>query len=175
MRKQANRVIIAGSVAGALAVGVLGGAAIAGRQGAEVSLTAGAGTTNSATANGAGLGTEKAAGGKAGNAARPGWRALKRRGLGVHGEATVKKKDGFAVRTWQRGDVTGAAAGSLTVKSADGTSWTWKIDGDTRIRKDGKKVDAAALTTGDTVFVAGARTGDTRTSVAVVAPKKAND
>ncbi|GAA4577377.1 hypothetical protein [Planotetraspora kaengkrachanensis] len=166
MRKQANRFIIAGSVAGALAVGVLGGAAIADRQGADVSLTAGGEGT-------AALKTAKEE--KDGKPARAGWRALKRRGLGVHGEATVKKKDGFVVRAWQRGDVTGAAAGSVTVKSADGTSWTWKVDGDTRVRKDGKKTEASALTTGDTVFVAGTRTGDSRTSVAVVAPKKAND
>ncbi|MFD0732435.1 hypothetical protein [Planotetraspora mira] len=167
MRKQANRVIIAGSVAGALAVGVLGGVAIAGQQAAGVSLTAGGGTAKTAP--------DKAMEGKAKGVARPGWRALKRKGLGVHGEATVKKKDGFVVRTWQRGDVTGAVAGSVTVKSADGTSWTWKVGDGTRVRKDGKKVDAAELTTGDTVFVAGTRAGDTRTSVVVVAPKKAND
>ncbi|GII42481.1 DUF5666 domain-containing protein [Planotetraspora phitsanulokensis] len=170
MRKQANRFIIAGSVAGALAVGVLGGAAIADRQGTDVSLTAGG-----EQAGGKGAAVLTAMDGKTGKAARPGWRALKRRGLGVHGEATVKKKDGFVVRVWQRGDVTGAAAGTVTVKSADGTSWTWKVDGDTRVRKDGKKAEASALAAGDTVFVAGTRTGDTRTSIAVVAPKKAND
>jgi hypothetical protein len=168
MNKQANRVIVAGSVAGALALGVLGGTAIAERQGTEVSLSAGTSAKTQTTQSGDGTGAAKA---KA--AARPRWLALARRG-GVHGEATVRAKGGFAVRAWQRGDITSVSSGSIAVKSADGTSWTWKLDGGTRVRKAGQKADAAKPATGDKVLVAGTRTGDTRTAVIVNAPKKAN-
>ena len=92
---------------------------------------------------------------------------------GVHGEATVRGRDDtFHVRTWQRGEVTGRSGASLTVRSADGVSWTWTTTGSTRVRKDGAKATLDALATGDQVVVAGKREGGTRTAGTVVVPRK---
>lgn len=90
---------------------------------------------------------------------------------GVHGEATVRRKDGFHLATWQRGKITTVSATGLTVRSADGVSWTWTTNGDTRVRKDGEKSELKALANGDQVLVAGQRAGTTRTARLVRVPK----
>jgi hypothetical protein len=95
-----------------------------------------------------------------------------RRVRGVHGEATVRRKDGFHLADWQRGKITGVSGTTLTVKSVDGTSWTWTTSSATRVRKDGGKSTVSALTSGDQVFVLGERSGTTRTAKFVREPKK---
>lgn len=90
---------------------------------------------------------------------------------GVHGEATVKRKDGFHLATWQRGKITSVSATGLTVRSADGVSWTWTANDKTRVRKDGDKSALKALANGDQVLVAGERSGQTRTARFVRVPK----
>ncbi|MDL4816981.1 DUF5666 domain-containing protein [Actinomadura opuntiae] len=97
-----------------------------------------------------------------------------RRVRGVHGEATVRRKDGFHLADWQRGKITGISGTALTVRSADGATWTWTTNSDTRVRKDGGKSTLSALTTGAQVFVLGERSGDTRTAKLVREPKKKN-
>ncbi len=91
---------------------------------------------------------------------------------GVHGEATVKRKDGFHLATWQRGKITSVSATGLTVRSEDGASWTWTTDGKTRVRKDGDKASLKNLAAGDQVLVAGERSGATRTARLVREPRK---
>ncbi|MBW8481927.1 hypothetical protein [Actinomadura parmotrematis] len=91
---------------------------------------------------------------------------------GVHGEATVQRKDGFHLLAWQRGQITGKSGALVTVRSADGVTWQWTTSGTTRVRKDRAKSTVAALANGDTVVVAGDRTGDTRTARVVRVPKK---
>ncbi|WP_067487862.1 hypothetical protein [Actinomadura hibisca] len=92
---------------------------------------------------------------------------------GVHGEATVKAKDGkFTLRTWQRGQLTAKSGATLTVKSEDGVTWQWTTDAKTRVGKKGAKSSVAALATGDRVIVVGQRDGNTRTAKLVRAPKK---
>lgn len=98
--------------------------------------------------------------------------AALRRVRGVHGEATVRGKDGFHLADWQRGKITGISGTTLTVRSADGATWTWTTNGDTRVRKDGGKSTLSALTSGAQVFVLGERSGDTRTAKFVRQPKK---
>lgn len=95
---------------------------------------------------------------------------------GVHGEATVKAKNNtFKLVDWQRGQVTGKTGTTVTVKSADGVSWTWTVDAKTRVMKARAKSNLGALANGDQVVVFGARSGDTRTAAAVRDPqKKAN-
>ncbi len=83
---------------------------------------------------------------------------------GVHGEATLQRKDGFHVAAWQHGQVTSASATGVTVRSADGVSWTWTVNTDTRVRKGGEKADLKDLAKDDKVLVAGERSGDTRTA-----------
>ncbi|QKW32890.1 hypothetical protein HUT06_01600 [Actinomadura sp. NAK00032] len=90
---------------------------------------------------------------------------------GVHGEATVKRKDGFHLATWQRGKITSVSSGGVTVRSEDGVSWTWAANGDTRVRKDGEKSALKALANGDQVLVAGERSGSTRTARLIRVPK----
>lgn len=70
-----------------------------------------------------------------------------------HGERTV----GTRIRTGQTGKVTAVSSGSLTVRSADGTTWTWARTARTH-------VTGHAVRVGDTVMVGGVRTGSTRTA-----------
>lgn len=88
-------------------------------------------------------------------------------GDAVHGETTVKDPDSgeWVVRVWQRGTVEATDGDRVTVKSEDGASWTWTVGPDTPVRVDGASgTGAEALTKGDTVYVAGSRSGDTYTA-----------
>ncbi|MEV7320764.1 hypothetical protein [Streptomyces sp. NPDC093970] len=73
-------------------------------------------------------------------------------GLGVHGEATVKDPDTgkYVVRVWQRGTVQKVAGDQVTVKSDDGTSWTWTVGSGVKVRGDSDtlKKDAKAFVVG---------------------------
>ncbi|WP_157429660.1 hypothetical protein [Actinomadura oligospora] len=92
---------------------------------------------------------------------------------GVHGEATVKAKDNtFKVVGWQRGQVTAKTGTTLTVKSADGVTWTWTVDAKTRVVKARAKSTLNAVANGDEVVVFGDRSGETRTAKAVRDPQK---
>ena len=87
--------------------------------------------------------------------ARPG-------GLGriVRGDATLLKKDGTTMTVhFERGDITAASASSVTVKSADGVSTTFAIGSDTRVRSQGKAIEAGSLKTGDHVLAVGTASG----------------
>ncbi|MFR9799782.1 hypothetical protein ACL02U_28380 [Streptomyces sp. MS06] len=95
-------------------------------------------------------------------------------GAGVHGEATVRDRDSGAwvVRTWQRGTVTKVAGDQVTVRSDDGTSWTWTVAADTPVRGGGKGTDrsgADALPRAEAVLLVGTRADDgTRTATLVL-------
>ncbi|WP_143098874.1 hypothetical protein [Streptomyces sp. yr375] len=95
-------------------------------------------------------------------------------GLGgdaVHGEATVKDRDtgDWVVRVWQRGTVEKVNDDHVTVKSEDGVSWTWTVGSGTSVFSDGTSGSGpGALKKGETVFVAGSRSGDTNTAERVV-------
>ncbi|MFB4304694.1 DUF5666 domain-containing protein [Actinomadura sp. GTD37] len=91
---------------------------------------------------------------------------------GVHGEATVQRKDGFHLAAWQRGEITSVSATGVTVRSADGVSWTWTADGKTRVRKDREKSALKNLANGDQVVVAGERSGNTRTARLIRVPER---
>ncbi|WP_131741420.1 DUF5666 domain-containing protein [Actinomadura roseirufa] len=95
-----------------------------------------------------------------------------RGGQGVHGEATLQRDKGFYLAGWQRGQITGRSGATLTVRSADGVTWTWTTDANTVVRKQGEKSTVSALANGDEVIVAGERSGNTRTAKFVHAPKK---
>jgi hypothetical protein len=96
-----------------------------------------------------------------------------RHGLrGVHGTATVRIKDGgFTDVAWQRGQVTAASGGNLTVRSADGTTWRWGTNSNTKVRRHGEKASVSQLAAGDRIFVIGTVDGSTRTTRAAVVPK----
>ncbi|MFH9550207.1 hypothetical protein [Streptomyces sp. NPDC017435] len=88
-------------------------------------------------------------------------------GDAAHGEATVKDPGtgDWVVRVWQRGTVQKADDDRITVRSEDGASWTWTVGPDTSVSADGASGSGAgALKKGDTVYVAGTRSGDTNTA-----------
>jgi hypothetical protein len=103
---------------------------------------------------------------------RPMNRRIPRRVRGVHGQATVRTKKGFVEVVWQRGQLTAKSGDTLTVRSLDGTTWQWKTDGTTKVRKDARRSGVTALATDDFVFVVGREDGDARTAKRVLVPRK---
>ncbi|MGR3874525.1 hypothetical protein ACUXZZ_38955 [Streptomyces graminifolii] len=83
-------------------------------------------------------------------------------GAAVHGEATVKDNatGKWVVRIWQRGTVTKVDGDQVTVKSDDGTSWTWTVPSGITAKGNGtlKKGTTASLT--GTRSDSGTRTAD---------------
>jgi hypothetical protein len=91
---------------------------------------------------------------------------------GIHGTATVRIKDGgFTQVAWQRGQVTAVSGGTVTVRSADGTTWQWTTTSDTPVRRHGDKATVSQLAANDRVVVIGTVSGSTRTARAAVVPK----
>jgi hypothetical protein len=67
----------------------------------------------------------------------------------LRGDATVLKRDGSTATVhFERGEITAASPTSVTIKGADGTSTTFAITADTRIRSQGHRVTADALKVG---------------------------
>lgn len=98
-------------------------------------------------------------------------RALRR--AGVHGEASIRTKKGFVQIAWQRGRLTGRSGNTLTVRSLDGTVWSWTTDGKTRVRENGRKSTVANLATNDFVVIAGQTAGGNKHMARVViVPKR---
>jgi len=139
---------------------VLGGAALTG-----VAMAASASPNPSAT--GASPGASSAAGGHVGHDG--GLRALGNRVL--HGEFTVKTKNGVKVYDTEIGVITAVTPTSVEVKATDGFTQTWTLDSSTHVRVDGTKSTIADLKTGQTVRLLGPSSGGTATAqVAVVRP-----
>jgi hypothetical protein len=89
----------------------------------------------------------------------------------LHGDITVKTKDGTKTIAVQRGTVTAVSATSLSVKSTDGFTETWVLNSKTKVRVDGRSSSASSLKTGEELGVAGGMTGNTSTARLVVVPK----
>ncbi|HEX6469117.1 MAG TPA: DUF5666 domain-containing protein, partial [Streptosporangiaceae bacterium] len=89
----------------------------------------------------------------------------------LYGETVAKADDGsIKAFDWQNGQVTGVSGSSVTVRSSDGTTWTWTLTGDTLVRKNKKDGSASDIAAGDKVAIAGARSGGTRTAARVMDP-----
>ena len=90
----------------------------------------------------------------------------------LHGERVVKDKDDTIITVdVQRGTVTAVSESSMTVRSSDGTTWTWTLNSDTKVRgADLKKEAVSSIKVGNTVGVAGQRIADTRTARAIGDP-----
>ncbi|GAA2474247.1 hypothetical protein GCM10010276_06810 [Streptomyces longisporus] len=93
-------------------------------------------------------------------------------GMGVHGETTVKDQDTgkWVVRIWQRGTVEKVDGDQVTLKSDDGVRWTWTVNSDTTVFRDGTKGSGAGgLKKGETALLAGTRSADgTRTATRAI-------
>lgn len=96
--------------------------------------------------------------------------ALKRNVL--HGDFTVRTKQGDKLVAVQRGTVQSVDATSITVKSADGVTQTWARDSQLRVVKNRAKADASAITVGAEIGIAGVKNGETRQARLVVIPAK---
>jgi hypothetical protein len=90
----------------------------------------------------------------------------------LHGEAVVQTDEGTKTVVAQRGTVTAIDATSVTVKSTDGFTLTWKIGSPIRVIANRAKADLSAITVGAEVGVAGAKDGDTPVARLLVVPKK---
>jgi hypothetical protein len=84
-------------------------------------------------------------------------RRLRRMALlgGIHGQVTFKAKTGFTTFAFERGSVQSVRGSALTVRAADGTTWTWHLVKDSVVRESGRKVAASKLAVGEQVLVAG--------------------
>jgi hypothetical protein len=158
---------VAWATAGALGATVLTGIAFAGTSGAQPATSAAV-----QTHDGRGPGGE---GGPGGRGHGPGdGRFL---GRVMHGEVVVENKDGDAVTVAiQNGEVTAVDADSVTVKSADGFTKTWKLTADTKVREGREDAAIADISVGDTVHVGSGDTGSTDTAARVgIRPADAPD
>ncbi|MFJ4286012.1 DUF5666 domain-containing protein [Paenarthrobacter nicotinovorans] len=106
------------------------------------------------------------------------------RGQGIHGEHVLKQPDGsFRTVVTQAGTIESVSGSDITVKSEDGFTQRYTINGDTKISKvpadaaqlrNGKgkptlpSATAAELKTGDTVRISGTKAGDAVTADRIV-------
>lgn len=74
---------------------------------------------------------------------------------GIHGQVTFKAKSGFRTFAFERGSVQSVSGSTMTVRAADGTTWTWHLVKGSVVRQAGSKVAAGKLSAGEQVLVAG--------------------
>lgn len=87
-------------------------------------------------------------------------------GMGIHGEfVTAAPNGGYQTIATQRGEVTAVTSTSLTVKSADGFSRTYRVDDNTLVNAGNNGI--ADVQTGDTVSVMAIVTDGTAAAVDV--------
>ena len=97
----------------------------------------------------------------------------------LHGEGVVKNPDGtFQAVLEQRGTVESVSDSAITVKSEDGFSQAYAVNGDTRITVIPKAADGkrdkpadgtiADIAAGDTVRIAGVKDGDRAAATRIV-------
>lgn len=89
----------------------------------------------------------------------------------LHGEATVETKDGVKTVDVQRGTITAIDGKTVTVKSTDGFTLTWTLDGQTHIVQHKAAVQPSALKVGGEIGVAGTKDGGTTTAKLIVIPE----
>jgi hypothetical protein len=98
-------------------------------------------------------------------------RVLLRKGT-LHGEAVVRTRDGGTKTVLvQRGEVTAIDGDSMTVKSTDGYTMTWRFGDDLRVVERRSTVQPEQVKVGSTVGVAGTKDGDAGVARLVVLPR----
>jgi hypothetical protein len=96
----------------------------------------------------------------------------------VHGEVVLTTKQGMQNVDFQRGAVASAGDASVTVTDASGTSETWTIDANTRVRERGQgaatpqgsapNANSPQLSSGENVVVVGTKADGTLTARVVL-------
>lgn len=97
---------------------------------------------------------------------------LDKLGKVLHGDLVVRTKDGNRTIALQRGSVVSVNGTSLQVRSTDGFTATYVVNGDTKIRKG---TSAGSLATGDQVTVVATRSGSALTATKVAAHQPKTD
>ncbi|OJF14809.1 hypothetical protein BG844_07875 [Couchioplanes caeruleus subsp. caeruleus] len=82
----------------------------------------------------------------------------------LHGETTVRAKDGVRTIVVQRGTVTAVDGRTVSVRSTDGFSQTWTFGDKVKVLQNRKAVDVNTLKNGVEIGVAGAKDGDRATA-----------
>jgi hypothetical protein len=77
---------------------------------------------------------------------------------GEHGQVTFQSNAGSKTLAFERGIIESVAGSAITVKAADGTTWTWQLTASTAVREVGNAAARASLSSGDVIFVAGLST-----------------
>ena len=82
------------------------------------------------------------------------FRVARRRG--IDGQLTFRGQGG-TIRTvaFQRGIIQSVSGSDVTVRAADGSTWTWVVVTNTVVRESGSKTTASALASGEPVWVGG--------------------
>jgi hypothetical protein len=83
------------------------------------------------------------------------------RGRVLHAEAVVQGKDGVKVIVSQRGTITAIDDDSVTVRSADGFTQTWRFADGLRVLERRRTVQPTDLAAGAEIGLAGVKEGDT--------------
>jgi hypothetical protein len=74
---------------------------------------------------------------------------------GLHGQITYKARTGFRTVAFERGTLESVSGSTLTVRAADGTTWTWHLVANSAITERAQQVPASKLARGEQVLVAG--------------------
>lgn len=82
-----------------------------------------------------------------------------RRVGGEHGEFTFRTKKGTRTVAFERGTIESVSGTDVTVRAADGTTWTWVLTSTSVVREDGSRSSSSALAAGERVFAGGPVTG----------------
>jgi len=83
----------------------------------------------------------------------------------LHGEFVVKDEDGKIVtRLVQHGQVTAVSATSVSLKSEDGFTGTYAVNGQTKVAVGRDSGAISGVKTGDEAWVVATKTGDTATA-----------
>ncbi|MGI9008267.1 MAG: hypothetical protein ACR2FU_19090 [Streptosporangiaceae bacterium] len=72
-----------------------------------------------------------------------------------HGQVTFATRKGTRTLVFERGIIQSASAGSVVVKAADGTTWTWHPTSSTVVTSGGHRATASALKAGRAAVLVG--------------------
>ena len=73
----------------------------------------------------------------------------------LHAQLTVKTKTGYSTVAFERGTIGSVSGDTLTVKAADGTTWTWHLLKGSVLRENGGKLAVSKLAAGEKILAVG--------------------
>lgn len=74
---------------------------------------------------------------------------------GMYGQFSFETRKGPRTLAFERGTLSSVTGGDVSVRAADGTTWTWVLTGASVVRRSGARTQATALAAGQRVFAAG--------------------